>query len=144
MSKLREGGVAGCEELCNLAARSLGKKRDIELKCLEVITTFVNVGDDELSLLGVEELESDFEAGPEKKEKRKRDVKVDSLGYESEKEKKMKYKKQEKELLKKIRSEKKKERKALPPAADSDHLQLAFDQRNKKANTLKLQKSASN
>ncbi|KAK8960896.1 putative ubiquitin-like-specific protease 1B [Platanthera guangdongensis] len=76
-----------------------------------VITTFANVGDDELSLLGVEELESDFEPGPKKKEKRKRDVNVDSLGYESEKEKKMKYKKQEKELLKKIRSEIKKERK---------------------------------
>ncbi|KAK8965990.1 Ubiquitin-like-specific protease 1A [Platanthera guangdongensis] len=78
---------------------------------LLVITTFANVGDDELSLLGVEELESDFETGPEKKEKRKRDVKVDSLGYESEKEKKMKYKKQEKDLLKKIKSEIKKERK---------------------------------
>ncbi|KAK8948024.1 hypothetical protein KSP40_PGU007123 [Platanthera guangdongensis] len=69
-----------------------------------VITTFANVGDDELSLLGVEELESDFETGPEKKENRKRDVEVDSLGYESEKEKKMKYKKQEQELLKKIRA----------------------------------------
>ncbi|KAK8962287.1 hypothetical protein KSP40_PGU014468 [Platanthera guangdongensis] len=78
---------------------------------LLVITTFANVGDDELSLLGVEELESDFETGPEKKEKRKMDVKVDSLDYESEKEKKMKYKKQEKKLLKKIRSEIKKEMK---------------------------------
>ncbi|KAK8941592.1 hypothetical protein KSP40_PGU011698 [Platanthera guangdongensis] len=78
-----------------------------------VITTFANVGDDELSFLGVEELESDFETGPEKKEKRTRDVKVDSLGYESEKEKKMKYKKQEQELLKKIRSEIKKERRGM-------------------------------
>ncbi|KAK8960568.1 putative ubiquitin-like-specific protease 1B [Platanthera guangdongensis] len=80
---------------------------------LLVITTFANVGDDELSLLGVEELESDFETVPEKKEKRKRGVKVDSLGYESEKEKKMKYKKQEQELLKKIRSEIKKERRGM-------------------------------
>ncbi|KAK8961466.1 hypothetical protein KSP40_PGU009001 [Platanthera guangdongensis] len=80
---------------------------------LLVITTFANVGDDELSLLGVEELESDFETVPEKKEKRKRDVKVDSLGYESEKEKKMKYKKQEQELLKKIRSKIKNERRGM-------------------------------
>ncbi|KAK8942289.1 putative ubiquitin-like-specific protease 1B [Platanthera guangdongensis] len=93
-------------KLCLEVERNLRRRK-------YVITTFANVGDNELSLLGVEELESDFETVPEKKEKRKRDVKVDSLGYESEKEKKMKNKKQEQELLKKIMSEIKKERRGM-------------------------------